>query len=490
MLSDEEIYADGGWPVPRPEQSARIVSSPEEFVDILMYGSHIDEIYVLPNGLYRMQQRDNLPQDIRESAQTSTTVLSWLSKLDAERLDKLKGDVFYQGPQGEESEVYKCSKTKEHLYTLEEKRNEVHRRITNGDELKGLYVKEMRFIEKYRHPVDNEWVKTVLSEDMKDYVGIDRARVPVYWDRYSEGVFIGNRCSGSPMHVDQCLWSNVGKNWQGYKLFALWRWDDEKTNQVMSKHYRRIFTPPLSTEAKEALATAVKVCIVRPGDVFVFSGANPHMAVVVTDELSVTAYESFVNVNPRSIQVFCSTSTDLHWNHSHMREDDLRDLKHDVMDLIEVNLERLTRRKRGRVELQNQSSLMAAELRHKKQSLERKDDEVEKTSDEADPPHDWPGHLLHEGRDASEERKAVAAWERAVRLLREHDPFYSKYVYDEDLLVSESIETNARLVKTLSKRTLAKLQESTQESGQESEQDSEQDSCSSTSSSDTDSCER
>lgn len=34
-------------------------------------------------------------------------------------------------------------------------------------------------------------------------------------DRYDEGFFAGGKCSGKGLHIDQVLWSNVGRNWQG-----------------------------------------------------------------------------------------------------------------------------------------------------------------------------------------------------------------------------------------------------------------------------------
>ena len=35
--------------------------------------------------------------------------------------------------------------------------------------------------------------------------------LPLWPCRYDEGAFIGGKDSGSPLHVDQVSWSNVGK---------------------------------------------------------------------------------------------------------------------------------------------------------------------------------------------------------------------------------------------------------------------------------------
>ena len=43
-----------------------------------------------------------------------------------------------------------------------------------------------------------------------------------YWDRYDEGLFVGGTLVGSPMHVDQIIWSNVTMATLSYtvELFA------------------------------------------------------------------------------------------------------------------------------------------------------------------------------------------------------------------------------------------------------------------------------
>ena len=41
--------------------------------------------------------------------------------------------------------------------------------------------------------------RSALTMDVKDYVGVDRAALVPYWDRYDEGVFVGGRGAGSAM---------------------------------------------------------------------------------------------------------------------------------------------------------------------------------------------------------------------------------------------------------------------------------------------------
>jgi len=93
--------------------------------------------------------------------------------------------------------------------------------------------------------------------------------------------------AGSCLHVDQCLWSNVGKNFSGYKVMAVWPFG-AVSNEVLDDHFSQLFRPVGSKRLNEpnaltdtqlqALRSCVKMVIVQPGDVFVFSGACAHMA--------------------------------------------------------------------------------------------------------------------------------------------------------------------------------------------------------------------
>ena len=55
-----------------------------------------------------------------------------------------------------------------------------------------------------------------------------------------------------------------------------------------------------------------QVCLVQPGDVFVFCGACAHMAVTVGTQINVSAYEALVNWDPTSLEIFRQTGTDGH----------------------------------------------------------------------------------------------------------------------------------------------------------------------------------
>lgn len=67
----------------------------------------------------------------------------------------------------------------------------------------------------------------------------------LYWDRYDEGLFAGGRGSGKGVHIDRVLWSNVGKQWRGYKLLAAWP-PGETSKRVASELSDVVFSPPLT----------------------------------------------------------------------------------------------------------------------------------------------------------------------------------------------------------------------------------------------------
>ena len=52
-----------------------------------------------------------------------------------------------------------------------------------------------------------------------------------------------------------------------------------------------------------------QVALLGPGDVVVFSGGNAHMALSISSNLSLTAYESFVNLNPTNLRAFLDSGT-------------------------------------------------------------------------------------------------------------------------------------------------------------------------------------
>jgi len=129
---------------------------------------------------------------------------------------------------------------------------------------------------------------------VRDCVG---GRLPM-WDRGH--CFVGGEGVGSCMHVDQAWWSNIAKNFVGYKLVALWGPDEAEA--AMAKCGGQLMRRPLSQEQCEVLSLASKVALMQPGDIVSFTGGLPHVATIVGDGLNLTGYESFVNFHPRNAE--------------------------------------------------------------------------------------------------------------------------------------------------------------------------------------------
>ena len=73
------------------------------------------------------------------------------------------------------------------------------------------------------------------------------------------------------MHVDRSLWSDVGRNFSGYKLLAVWPLGKVGA-EAMAKFEQELFQPPLDQDRLLTLSKAAKITLLRPGDAYLFSG--------------------------------------------------------------------------------------------------------------------------------------------------------------------------------------------------------------------------
>ena len=162
-------------------------------------------------------------------------------------------------------------------------------------------------------------------------------RVP-FWERSTGGFFIAERGAGSGLHVDQCLWSNVGRNWCGLKQFALWPWE-ERHSILEEAGQGAVFQMPLSETHVRLLGRAKVVTTLRPGDVWVFSGGQPHTALCAGDGLNVSAYESFVSLHEEAMRLLVGTNTkEGHAKGCMMDDGDLDELYEDVVDRMQDSM--------------------------------------------------------------------------------------------------------------------------------------------------------
>merc|ERR1711994_1168508 len=142
------------------------------------------------------------------------------------------------------------------------------------------------------------------------------------------------------------IWSNVGKNFTGYKLIAVWKYESN-IHDIIEPFHRRLFHPPGITKSElEILSHCIKICLVHPGDVFLFNGGNPHMTLSISDCLSLTAYESFINFHLTNINAFLDSNQEpTHHEEFHMDEETLEDVKLDVADLVNDNFDKIEKKK-------------------------------------------------------------------------------------------------------------------------------------------------
>ena len=302
---------------------------PQEFEELLLFGSHIDRILVLRDGVNVLGMDQALPADIAGAAAGETCVRRFLNRLgDDERLRELRGRI-YCTPADSHDEKELKNKDGTPLDTLADKRQA----LRAGDQTDSVYLGELRNAKKYLHPADGRFSKSLLSRGVCDYVGSKRANAMPYWDRYDEGVFVGATYGGSPLHVDQVMWSNVGKNLLGHKLLAIWPYG-EPSRPLFDEHAYSLFLPPLLDGEELALESVAQVALLCPGDVVIFHGGNAHMALSVSTALSVTAYESFVNLHPRNLDAFLESGTSAQYRQCRTRQPMLDDIKTEVSDSI------------------------------------------------------------------------------------------------------------------------------------------------------------
>ena len=207
------LLRDSGWPMELlsdPKMQPRVVSSAEEFADELMFGEHMDEVVVLKGGCELLQQQEAVPTAISSAIQGNTTVRGFLDSLSQDTRKTHNARIYHLNDSGRDTKQLRKDASGREMTDLEEKMVELARVGPKVAADESMYIAELRRTTKFRHLADGGWAKTALTTDVKDFVGVDRAALLPYWDRFDEGVFVGGRHSGSAMHVDQVGWSNVG----------------------------------------------------------------------------------------------------------------------------------------------------------------------------------------------------------------------------------------------------------------------------------------
>ncbi|CAE8721527.1 unnamed protein product, partial [Polarella glacialis] len=340
LLSDaEREMLQGTWPLELledPARQPRIVETPEAFCRELLLGEHLEDFVVLPNGidLLDLSWEDSVPEDVRTCLQDCHSAYDFAQKLlqQPEMLEKYRADIEYVDAKRQQRDVLKKEKN-----DLGKRIREALRMAEEGAaDPAMLYVAEMRMQKERPHPMGGDKAKTICLRDMKDVLG-PLVSWTLYWDRYDEGFFAGGKRSGKGVHIDQVLWSNVGRNYSGYKLVAAWP-KGEISKQVATEFYDVLFSPPLKEAELKALHKAAKVILLRPGDVYLFSGGIAHTVLCASEGMCIGAYESLVTLHPVHVEHFLHT-TDKEGPYCldsyGMSSKELKDTKDDCLDQLE-----------------------------------------------------------------------------------------------------------------------------------------------------------
>lgn len=326
------------WPI-REDQKPEVVSSVDHFLEVVQLQTHLDRVVVLRNGIELLRQVHALPDQLQQATKSSCSVRDVLSKLEKTASAGFRARLWHYSQRGREKEI-KVSKSKAGEMELDKKSlaaltQQLHFATSSKvSSDAALYISELRWQQKVRHPLNpEEEVKTATTCDIFDVAPFSK-HMPL-WERSEGGIFVGERGAGSGLHVDQCLWSNVGRNWCGFKLFAIWPWH-ERHKILDDAGKGAIFCPPLTPEEEAFLSRAKTVALVGPGDVWVFSGGQPHTAMCVGKGINICAYESFVPAHEEAMRLLVQSNTKTsHWRNCWMDDDDLDELYEDVVDSLQ-----------------------------------------------------------------------------------------------------------------------------------------------------------
>ena len=309
------------WPMELledPSKQAREVNTPEEFLRAVLVGDHIESLVVFPNGTkaLNLSWEETVPQDIRRflAGRTSGADVAQGLVDEPHMLDRYmwRMDMF-GGRHKLPSTGHRCWLTPINCELTEQERTEFHvslhnvlAYVKNGTlRPQDVYFSEVARREPVLRPGARDRNRlSVFSHDVKDLLGPKYGNWNLKWSNNDAGLFVGGRLSGTGLHVDRSLWSDVGRNFLGHKLVAVWPMGATGA-AALAKFAHEAFQPPLDAAKLQVLKTAAKVTLLRPGDLYVFSGGVGHSVLCVSeDEMCVGSYESAVTLHPRHVQLW------------------------------------------------------------------------------------------------------------------------------------------------------------------------------------------
>lgn len=339
VKSHRELLREVGYPDDvidvflESSRGPTVLTDPKEFLEACLYESHVDNCIVLKDGMRKLGLHDEMPKEVLDTVQKTSTVLEFIDeigKIPGYEPEKLYS-YFYHFPDKLEVPIRKTAKGETSTCLADVL--PVAKSVGTQD----FYLGELGFKDKHNHQIyEYEKTRTLMSKDVRDsgldFLGVqkpgDKFPPPCpLWERGN--AFLGGKRVGSCVHQDKMLWSNIGKNWVGHKLFLMWPF--EISVDVMNNFYEKLIISPLSEEEIATLKTVCRAVIVEPGDVYVFSGGGAHMACGLGDVLNLAAYEAILNYNPANLNQFRMSNTKLHHSDCRSTRDDLDDWNEDVV---------------------------------------------------------------------------------------------------------------------------------------------------------------
>ena len=92
-----KILAEADWPThitQDPSKQGTVVETVDEFMQALLYGDHLDDVVVFPDGLRKLGQFDSMPEYIL-AVQKKDTVRNWLESVSASTLGNIRAKLYY-----------------------------------------------------------------------------------------------------------------------------------------------------------------------------------------------------------------------------------------------------------------------------------------------------------------------------------------------------------------------------------------------------------
>eukprot|EP00931_Biecheleriopsis_adriatica_P107014 TRINITY_DN81357_c0_g1_i1.p1 TRINITY_DN81357_c0_g1~~TRINITY_DN81357_c0_g1_i1.p1 ORF type:complete len:467 (-),score=90.16 TRINITY_DN81357_c0_g1_i1:37-1368(-) len=340
-LSLAQAAACSGWPLDALEDRSKhptIVDTAESFLSFVHYGDHSEaQICVLRDGIRKLDLADTLPasliQACKEEKSAVEAVLMAIEGDAGGLQESLDGDVFTWPSEAVQGSA-RCIRD-------ELKGGSLRSRLLRGRQVEAsdglVYMAELSRERKSPHRLTGERCRSLTSSDVRDVSlpgnpqgGEGSAEELPMWDRGHS--FVGARGAGSCLHVDQAWWSNIAKNFLGYKLVALW---GSKEAPKALKLTGQLFRRPLTEEQRCAILEASGLALLGPGDVACFTGGLPHATVVVGEDLNLTAYESLVNWHPKNAELLLRGAQRRPGRKGAMSRRPLHGLLDDICDVVQ-----------------------------------------------------------------------------------------------------------------------------------------------------------